>query len=86
MGVLSVVMTVAFISLGAGEGAKKPQAEVRASQHLDAEADWEMSGQGRDLEGYMVWTPLCDMRKSLRSESGGSIRVLEFYSYSEINM
>lgn len=85
-----MVMAVAFIS----PGTKKPQAEVRASQHLDAEAYWEMSEiathtlarERRDLEGHTVWGPWCDIRKSLRLVSEGSITVLLFYPYLEINI
>lgn len=75
-------------------GAKKPQAEVGASQHLDVEAYWEMAKiathtlarERRDSEGYIVWRPFRDIRKSLRLDSESSITVLLFYSYSEISM
>lgn len=85
-----MVVAVAFIF----PGAKKPEAEVRASQHLDAEAYWEMSEiathtlarERRDLEGFTAWGPWCDIRKSLRLVSEGSITVLLFYSHSEINI
>lgn len=83
-------MAVAFIFLGA----KKPQAEVGASQHLDAEAYWEMSeiathtlaGERRDLGGYIVWRLPAGTRTSLILDPEGSITVLLFYSYLEINM